>query len=105
MADLEHGGKIKLMEVNHDLKADIIKIGHHGMKDATSKALLTKVIPDYAVISSSGECSDTFGCSPDESVLNSLASLGISHSRTDRDGDIEIQVNRNGFNITTSSKQ
>lgn len=105
MADLELGGEKKLMEANHDLNANIIKIGHHGMKDATSKALLTKVSPDYAIISSSGECSDTFGCSPDESVLNRLADSDIPYSRTDRDGDIKIIVNQDGFNIRSSPEK
>lgn len=105
MADLGLDGEKRLMEANHDLKANIIKIGHHGMKDATSKALLTKVSPDYAVISSTGECSDSWGCLPDELVLNKLADLDIPHFRTDRDGDIEIIVNQDGFDIRTSVKK
>jgi competence protein ComEC len=105
MADLGHDGENKLMEVSHDLKANIIKIGHHGFKDATSKALLTRVSPDYAVISSSGRCSAIFGCQPDESVLNLLNDLGISYSRTDQNGDIVISVNKNGFNVTNVSNK
>lgn len=105
MADLELDGEKKLMESNHDLKANVIRISHGGINDATSKALLTRTSPDYAVISSSGECSDMVGCSPDELVLNRLADLNISHFRTDRDGDIEIRVNQDGFNITSSSTQ
>lgn len=62
MADLELDGEKNLMESNHDLKANVIRIGHGGINDATSKALLTRVSPDYALISSSGECSDTVGC-------------------------------------------
>jgi len=41
---------------------------------------------------------------PDESVLNKLADLDIPHFRTDRDGDIEIIVNQDGFDIRTSEK-
>lgn len=103
MADLEHDGEKKLLEANDDLKANVIKIGHHGMKDATTKALLTMVSPDYAVISSSGECSDTYGCSPDETVLNLLSDSGIPYSRTDQDGNIKIIVNQDGFSVTTST--
>ena len=99
MADLEHNGEEKLLEANDDLKANIIKVGHHGMKDASSKALLTRVSPDYAVISSSGECSDTYGCSLDEIVLKLLTDLGISYSRTDQNGNIEIIVNQDGFKV------
>ena len=34
------------------LKSDILKIGHHGSKSATSQEFLDKVLPSYAVISS-----------------------------------------------------
>jgi len=105
MADLEHAGESRLIEADHDLKANIIKIGHHGMKDATSQALLKKVSPDYAVISSTGECGDSYGCSPDESVLNRLADFNIPHFRTDHDGDIEIIVKQNGFDISKSAEK
>ena len=103
MADLEHDGEKKLLEANDDLKANVIKIGHHGMKDASSKALLTRVSPEYGVISSSGECSDTYGCSPDETVLNLLTDLGVSYSQTDKNGNIEIIVSQGGFNVTNAS--
>ena len=101
MGDLQHKGENILMELNQDLKANIIKIGHHGIKDATSKALLTKVSPDYAVISSSGKCSSF--CEPDEVVLNLLSDSGIPYSRTDQDGNIKIIVNQDGFSVTTST--
>lgn len=103
MGDLEHKGENILMELNHDLKANIIKIAHHGIEDATSKALLTKVSPNYAVISSSGKCSSF--CEPDEVVLNLLSDLGIPYSRTDQNGDIEIIVNQDGFKVINASKQ
>ena len=104
MGDLQHKGENILMELNQDLKANIIKIGHHGIKDATSKALLTKVSPDYAVISSSGKCYSLF-CEPDEDVLNLLSDLGIPYSRTDQDGNIKIIVNQDGFEVINASKQ
>ena len=104
MGDLEQDGENILMEINSDLKANIIKIGHHGAKGSTSKALLTRVSPDYAVISSSGRCSSLL-CEPDETVLNLLADLGISYSRTDLNGNIEIIINQDGFNVTNTSNQ
>ena len=104
MGDLEHDGEDILMEINSDLKANIIKIGHHGAKGSSSKALLTRVSPDYAVISSSGRCSSLL-CEPDETVLNLLTDLGISYSRTDQDGNIKIIVNHDGFNVIDASKQ
>lgn len=105
MGELDHAGEKRLMKANDDLKANIIKVGHHGMKEATSKALLTVVSPDYAVISSSGECNESYGCQPDENVLTLLTDFGISYSRTDQNGNIKIIVNHDGFSVTTASTQ
>lgn len=103
MADLAGSQVSKFIALNDDLHADVIKISHHGMKDSASEAILDKVAPDYAIISSVGKCSSIYGCSPDESVLNRLRAHDISYFRTDRDGDIEIIVNLDSYKVTAAS--
>ncbi len=85
------------------LKADVIKIAHHGYEDAASPALLNLVLPDHALISTSGTSCIGTACSPAESVLNRLDDYGTTYLRTDRDGDIAIFVTENGYRISTSS--
>ncbi|MEJ2005267.1 MAG: hypothetical protein P8X57_09965 [Cyclobacteriaceae bacterium] len=82
-----------LPDPRRDLKADIIKIAHHGYEDAASPLLLDLVAPAFAVISASGTSCIGAACSPAESVLNRLDESGISYFRTDRDGDIEVFFN------------
>ena len=105
MADLVGPNVNKLIAKNNNLKANVIKVAVHGMKASAPETLLTKVSPEYAVISSSGRCHGVHGCSPDDSVLKRFGDFGISHYRTDRDGNIEIIVNQDGFNFRTSAEK
>ena len=40
-----------IISAGFDVKADVLKVGHHGSKTATSQAFLNKIQPLYAVIS------------------------------------------------------
>lgn len=79
----------------NDLKADVIKIGHHGSGSSTASRFIKKVNPKYAVICV-GKDND-YG-HPHDEVLNRLYNLGISVLRTDEDGNIKIKTD--GKNIT-----
>ncbi len=78
-----------------DLKADILKVGHHGSSDATSSQWLDAVDPSFAAIEvGSG---NTYG-HPHSSLLDRLDSRGIPVYRTDRDGTFVITTD--GTDIT-----
>ena len=79
----------------NDLKADVIKIGHHGSGSSTASRFIKKVNPKYAVICV-GKDND-YG-HPHDEVLNRLYNLGISVLRTDEDGNIKVKTD--GKNIT-----
>jgi competence protein ComEC len=70
-----------------DLKADILKVGHHGSKNATSQNFLEKVQPKFAVISVGAD--NSFG-HPNAMTLKRLENIGAEIFRTDEDGDIKI---------------
>jgi len=70
-----------------DLKADVLKVAHHGSKYSTSQAFLEKVKPQIAVISVGAK--NTFG-HPSQMTLNRLARAGAKVFRTDKDGDVKI---------------
>ncbi len=49
--DLEHEGDDFLLAFGSGLKADVLKVGHHGSITSTTKAFLNLVDPDWAVVS------------------------------------------------------
>jgi competence protein ComEC len=65
--------------------ADIIKIGHHGSDTSSTKAFLTVIDVQCAVISVGSD--NSFG-HPDESVISRLIAFNITTYRTDQCGTI-----------------
>jgi len=83
------------------IKADVIKIGHHGSNSSTSNEFLSKVSPSYAIISV-GKDND-YG-HPHDEVINLLNKSNIKVYRTDVSGTIIIKSD--GYNIDVEeSKQ
>jgi len=69
-----------------DLKAEILKVSHHGSKYASPKIFLQAVSPEQAVISVG---KNSFG-HPGGQVIADLKNLGAIVSRTDVSGDISF---------------
>jgi competence protein ComEC len=65
---------------------DVLKVGHHGSRTATGAALLARIRPDVAVISSG---TNRYG-HPHPSVLGRLAEAGAEVWRTDRAGHVAV---------------
>lgn len=76
------------------VKADVIKIGHHGSNLSTSNEFLSKVSPTYAIISV-GKDND-YG-HPHDEVINLLNKSNVKIYRTDISGTIIIKSD--GYNI------
>ena len=87
MGDAEVTAEEKIIASGADLKADILKIGHHGSKNATSESFLEKVDPQSTVISVGAK--NKFG-HPSGLVVNRLKREGIEILRTDERGDIKF---------------
>lgn len=77
-----------------EIKADVIKIGHHGSSTSSGQSFLSEVAPQYAVISCGAN--NSYG-HPHDETLEKLISLGINIYRTDTDGTISFFSN--GTNI------
>ncbi|MFP4332675.1 MAG: ComEC/Rec2 family competence protein [Campylobacterales bacterium] len=88
MADVTKSVEKELIEENKNLKADIIKIGHHGYKDATSPELLEAVQPSYAVISINKNNIRNY---PSKSVKELIKKHKIELFTTYQDGDISFK--------------
>ncbi|MBV8545053.1 MAG: hypothetical protein JO088_09950 [Acidobacteria bacterium] len=70
-----------------DIRADVLKVGHHGSKTSSMLLLLDAVHPRIALISCG--LHNLFG-HPHPGVLESLRSRGIHSWRTDRNGTIDV---------------
>ena len=72
---------------------DVLKVGHHGSRSATSDAWLDEARPEIAVISVGAR--NTYG-HPALMTLNQLASAVPHVYRTDRDGTVTLSVDGSG---------
>lgn len=72
---------------------DILKVGHHGSNTSSCAEFLDKITAEYAVISSDD---GTKHDHPYPQVMNRLFDRGIVTYRTNRHGNIVLNVDQNG---------
>lgn len=94
--DLEYQAERELAASGLDIKADVLKAGHHGSRSSTSKEFLEKVRPACAVISVGED--NNFG-HPMPEVLNRLSDNNVSIFRTDTDGAIIFKISGRNVKI------
>ncbi len=83
------------------LRADVLKVGHHGSKTSTSPVFLSAVKPAVAVISV-GEGNQYHH--PNEEVLNLMQKLKIPLFRTDKNGRITTAVENETLKTETEDQ-
>ncbi|MBQ9928495.1 MAG: MBL fold metallo-hydrolase [Lachnospiraceae bacterium] len=83
--DAERMAEYDMLQTGIDLSADVLKVGHHGSSDSTSKSFLEAVSPKYAVISCGAD--NDYG-HPHRRTMDILEESGIAVYRTDELGDI-----------------
>ncbi|MCH5300620.1 MAG: MBL fold metallo-hydrolase [Ruminococcus sp.] len=94
MGDAE---KISEKEITADVKADVLKLGHHGSSTSTSKEFLKKVQPIAAVASCGAD--NEYG-HPHKETVELLENEGIEFYRTDTMGTIIATSDGNSLDIT-----
>lgn len=75
------------------LKADTLKVAHHGSKTSSTEEFIDAVKPKNALIGVGRN--NNFG-HPNKQIIDSLQGGGAKVFRTDQNGEINIVVNRNG---------
>lgn len=81
-----------------DVRADLLKVGHHGSAYSTSDTWLDRVRPRIAVISCGPH--NPFG-HPSPHTLDRLRRHRVQVYRTDQDGAVTLELRREGWCATT----
>jgi competence protein ComEC len=95
--DLEEEGEAGLLEQDADLSANVLKVGHHGSRKATSDQLLARVQPGIAVISAAMR--NPFGF-PHRELLSRLGAKKVKVFRTDHHGAVKIVSDGGHLEVT-----
>ena len=93
--------KEELAAIKADMRADVLKVGHHGSRTSTTQELLQKIRPRYAVISC-GKNND-YG-HPHKEVLQYLKKAGCTVYRTDRDKTVTVTSDGASLEVQTKNK-
>jgi competence protein ComEC len=101
--DAEEQTEHRLLTKDTNLKAKILKLGHHGSKYATTQDLLHRVKPEVAIVSC-GEW-NRYG-HPAQAVLDRLRAANVKLYRTDLQGEITITTKgRAGDYVIKTAKE
>lgn len=99
--DAEEQSEKDMLNSKQSLKADVLKVGHHGAKETTTDAFLNAVQPKYAVISVGAKNSYKH---PTNEVLNRLNKVKATVYRTDKHGSIIISSDGKKITVKTEKK-
>ncbi len=97
-AETKAEAEADMIKAKKTLRADVLKVGHHGAKTSTSKNFLDAVKPKYAVISVG---KNSYG-HPTSQVVNLLKNSKASILRTDQSGTIIITGDGTSYSVEKS---
>ncbi|MGI6119228.1 MAG: ComEC/Rec2 family competence protein [Desulfosporosinus sp.] len=83
--DAEDISENEMLSSGQDLRANVLKVGHHGSSTSTTSSYLKAVSPQYAIISVGLD--NNYG-HPAATVLSRLSGAGVQVFRTDKDSTI-----------------
>jgi competence protein ComEC len=90
--DLDTVGENRLMELSHELSADLLQVGHHGSAGSSGLQFLSRVAPRYAAI---GVGKNNRYGHPKDEVVNKLRIVTGDSSavyRTDLHGSFSFEM-------------
>jgi competence protein ComEC len=88
LGDAERAAEARLLGRPRELRADFLKVGHHGSRSSSTAELIARVQPALASISCGK--GNRFG-HPHAETLATLAAAGVLPLRSDRLGSVEWQ--------------
>ena len=99
--DIEQSTEDSIVQSSANLRADLLKVPHHGSRTSSTEEFIEAVNPRYAVISV-GERS-RFG-HPHSMVVNRYVTRGVQVFQTGRDGMVTVDTDGSGLDISTHRK-
>ena len=99
--DMERDAEADLLDAGADLKADVLKVGHHGSSTSTSYPFLREVLPEYAVISCG--TGNSYG-HPHDETMSRLRDADVTVYRTDLQGHVVCTSDGTGLTFTTQNQ-
>ena len=100
MGDAGFDTEGRMLAAGLHLKADVLKVGHHGSCYATSQSFLHAVQPEVGIYSAG--VNNQYG-HPCAGTIESLTQYGVLVLGTDVYGSIVFTVTQDGYQITDSS--
>lgn len=97
--DAEELAEKEVILENYDLKANILKAGHHGSKTSSSLDFLEKVKPDFTIITT-GQ-GNRFNL-PSAEVVERLKSIGSKILMTEKHGNIVFSTDGRDIRLLTN---
>lgn len=88
--DAERISENEMLNAGYNLRANVLKVGHHGSNSSTTKKFLEAVSPEIAIISCG---KDNKYNHPHKEVINRLDKFGTKIYTTVNNGDISIESN------------
>ena len=85
--DAEREEETLILSEGRNIKADVLKIGHHGSSSSANADFLSAVSPDYAVISCGAK--NDYG-HPHKELLDRLEDASVKAFRTDISGCVSF---------------
>ncbi len=78
------------------LKADVLKVAHHGSRTSSNYRFISQVKPAYALIS----CGDFAQYHhPNKNVVGALEHLGAKVYTTNKNGDLTVTLQDGGYTV------
>ncbi len=96
--DAEKESENDILDAGFSVKADVIKLGHHGSNTSTSNDYLKAVDPEIAVISCGA---DNKYNHPHEETIAKLDKNNIEYYRTDLNGTVVVSSDGTNLSVYT----
>jgi competence protein ComEC len=91
-ADIEQQAEDDILKHHTNIKANILKLAHHGSKTSSKKEFIKKVDPEIAIVSAG---KNNFYKHPSKETLKTLEEQHIPLFNTAKSGAIVIKINNN----------
>jgi competence protein ComEC len=99
--DIGEEAEARMLKKGSSLKADVLKIPHHGSSSSSSPLFLKRVKPTCAVLSVGKR---NIGKLPHSDVLKRYSQLGSKIFRTDQHGAIAVMTDGENIEVKTFLK-